>query len=298
MIGRPDSPVVAGTLESARRWSLPHDVLDSAAMRSRFPQFALSDDQIAVFEADAGFVRAEASILANLELALDAGAELWFDTEVEAVELGPGGVYLSTGEAEVVAPRAVLATGAWAPRLANLHQFPITVQRQTMHWFEPVSTVADFTADRFPVYVWDRPVPPGGTPAELYGFPYLPGDVGVKAGLYHDGDGSDVEPDALDRVVTEADAARLADQLETALPTLGGKWVSGAACMYPGVPDDDFVLGIHPGSSGRIVLAIGFSGHGFKFHPVVGEIVADLVTDGTTGHDIEFLSPNRLPRTT
>jgi sarcosine oxidase len=294
MIGRPDSPIVAGTLESARRWDLPHEVLDAAAMRERFPQFTLPDDQIAVFEADAGYVRPEATVLANLELAIDAGAELWFDTEVESVQLGPDGVHITTGTEELTAPRAVIATGAWASRLANLDQYPITVERQTMHWYTPTTSVADFTSDRFPVYLWDWPVPDGEPPLEIYGFPYQDGDSGIKVALYHSGKDSDVDPDLIERTVTDADAARLQAVLPLTLPSLTGERVGGKVCMYTSVPGDDFVLGIHPGSSGRVVLAIGFSGHGFKFAPVVGEIAADLVIDGTTKHEIGFLSPDRF----
>ncbi len=294
MIGLPGSPVVTGTLASARRWSLPHEVLDAPAMRARFPQFTLPDDQMAVYEADAGFARAEVSVLANIELAIESGAELWFDTEVESVSRGPQGVHISTGSEEVAAPKAVIATGAWATRLANIDQYPITVQRQTMHWFEPTTSVADFTADRFPVYVWDWPVAEGEPPTQLYGFPFQEGDLGVKVSLYHDGADLDVNPDLIERSVTDRDAARLSAVLPATLPSLAGKRVDGRACMYTSVPDDDFVLGIHPGSSGRVVLAVGFSGHGFKFAPVVGEITADLVTEGTTRHEIGFLSPDRF----
>ncbi|HEY2042060.1 MAG TPA: N-methyl-L-tryptophan oxidase [Jatrophihabitans sp.] len=295
MIGLPDSPIVAGTLASAQRWSLPHEVLDAAAMRGRFSQFALPDDQIAVFEANAGFARAEASVLANIELAIDLGADLWFDTEVESVELGPGGVYITAADETLVAPKAVIATGAWAPKLANLDQYSVAVTRQTVHWFDPVASVADFLPDKFPVFVWDWPVPDGQPPTEIYGFPYQQGDSGVKVGLYRDGTPAD--PDTVDRTVTDADASRLIDAISVALPTLAGNRLGGIACMYAGVQDNDFVLGIHPGSSGRVVLAVGFAGHGFKFAPVVGEIVSDLVIDSATRHEIGFLAPTRLAET-
>jgi sarcosine oxidase len=294
MIGRPDSPIVSGTLASAHQWALPHEVLDPAAMRTRFPQFALPADHIAVFEANAGYAKAEASVLANIELAIDSGADLWFDTEVESIQLGPGGVYIQAANEELVAPKAVVATGAWASKLARLDQYPIAVQRQTVHWFQPLTDVSEFTADKFPVYVWDWPTSPGSQPTEIYGFPYQQGDSGVKVGLYHNGTDDDIDPDLIDRTITDRDASRLASVMAQALPTLAGTRVTGTACMYTGVPDDDFVLGVHPGSSGRVVLAIGFSGHGFKFAPVVGEIVTDLVVDGQTRHDIGFLSPSRL----
>jgi monomeric sarcosine oxidase len=293
MIGRPGSRVVAGALASARQWQLPHELLDAAAMRSRFDQFALAADQVAVFEADAGFVRPEAAMLANLELASDAGAELWFDTVVESVELTAGGVLLSASGEQLIAPRVVIATGAWADRLANLDQFGLNVQRQTVHWFEP-DQLAAFAPDRFPVYVWDVGAAGGQPPVELYGFPHMERESSVKAALYHDGSPATADPDTLDRTIGEADYRRVGELLAGSLPALGGRPpVRSEVCMYPGAPDDDFVLGVHPGSSGRVVLAVGFSGHGFKFVPVVGEIVADLVIEGRTRHDIDFLSPAR-----
>jgi sarcosine oxidase len=294
MIGRPDSPVVTGTLTSAQRWQLPHQVLDAAALRRRYPQFALPDDQVAVFEADAGYVRPEVSVLANLELAADASAELWFDTVVESVELGPGGVHVTAAGEELTAPKAVLATGAWADRLARLDRFPLSVQRQTVHWFG-TGSAGGFEPDRFPAYLWDVPGAPGERGLQLYGIPQLTGEPGVKAALYRDGAGVDVDPDALDRTVTEDDHRPVSELLERMLPALGGRPpVASSVCMYPAAEGDDFVLGMHPGAAGRVVLAVGFSGHGFKFCPVVGEIVADLVERGTSRLDIDFLSPSRF----
>lgn len=293
MLGRPDSSIVAGTIASARRWNLPYELLSPPALGERYPQFALPADQVAVFEADAGLVRPEAAVLANLELAVDAGAELWFDTVVESVELGSGGVHLSAGGEELHAPRVVIATGAWADKLANLDRFPLSVQRQTVHWFEPEDR-SQFAIDRFPVYLWDLPVPAGSRPEQLYGFPCLDGENEVKAALYHDGSPATVDPDTLDRRVTAADHEPVSRLLAGTLPGLRRGPVRSEVCMYPAARDDDFVLSIHPGSSGRVVLAIGFSGHGFKFVPVVGEIVADLVMQGSTPHDIGFLSPTRF----
>jgi sarcosine oxidase len=293
MMGLPESAVVSGTLASARRWSLPHEVLDRSALQARYPQFALPQDQLAIYEADAGFVIPEVTVLANLELAADAGAELWFDTAVEHVELGPGGVHVVAGGEELSAPRAVISTGAWANRLANLDGLPFSVQRQSVHWLRPTTSVADFSPEKFPVYMWSQPVPAGAAAVELYGFPHQPGDDGVKVALYHDGQHPDVDPDTVDRTVREADCQAVRELMAGTIPALAGDCVAGSVCLYPGVPDDDFLLGIHPGSAGRVVLALGFSGHGFKFVPVVGEIVADLVIDGATRHEIGFLSPER-----
>ena len=291
MMGDRHSPVVAGALASAQRWSLPHELLDATELRRRFPQFRLPDGQWAFYESDAGYARPEVTVLANLELATDAGAELWFDTVVESVQLGPSGVHVVAADEELVAPKAVLATGAWADRLAGLDRYPLSTTRQTVHWFG-TDRPDDFVAERCPVYMWDAP---GGIDQQLYGFPRLSQETGVKAAIYR-ASPVPINPDKLDRTVTEADLGPVRELLARLLPDLSGEPVDSSVCMYPGAEGDDFVLGLHPGSSGRVVLAIGFSGHGFKFVPVVGEIVADLVIDGASRLDIGFLSPDRFRR--
>ena len=293
MMGERQSPVVAGALASARQWGLPHELLGAEALRRRFPQFRLPAGHWAVYEADAGYALPEATVLANLELAGEAGAELWFDTVVESVELGPYGVHVTAADEELVAPKVVLATGAWADRLGRLDQFPLSATRQTVHWFR-AAPGADF--DQLPVYLWDAPVPAGQPDVQLYGFPQLPREAGVKAALYRGPAPEPVDPDRLDRTIGERDVAPVRELLGCLLPELSGELVRSSVCMYPAAAGDDFVLGPHPGSAGRVVLAVGFAGHGFKFTPVVGEIVADLVVDGTSRLDIGFLSPDRFHR--
>ncbi|MFL6162012.1 MAG: N-methyl-L-tryptophan oxidase [Jatrophihabitantaceae bacterium] len=295
MMGDRQSPVVTGALASASRWRLPYELLDAAELRRRYPQFQLPPEQWAVYEADAGYAMPEAAVLANLELAIDAGAELWFDTVVESVELGADGVHVGAADEELRAPKVVLATGAWADRLARLDRLPLTVTRQSVHWFA-TERPADFAAERFPVYLWDAPVPAGTPDVQLYGFPWLPRETGVKAALYRDSSTVPVDPDKLDRTVTARDVLPVRELLARLLPDLSGEPVGSSICMYPAAAGDDFVLGMHPGSSGRVVLAVGFAGHGFKFSPVVGEIVADLVTTGASRLDIGFLSPDRFER--
>jgi sarcosine oxidase len=185
----------------------------------------------------------------------------------------------------------VLATGAWADRLAGLDRYPLSTTRQTVHWFG-TDRPDDFTAERFPVYMWDAP---GGIDRQLYGFPRLSSEAGVKAAMYR-ASATPIDPDKLDRTVTEADLGPVRELLARLLPELSGEAVDSSVCMYPGAAGDDFVLGLHPGSSGRVVLAVGFSGHGFKFTPVVGEIVADLIATGSSRLDIGFLSPDRFAR--
>lgn len=292
-VGTEASRLVTGSLRSAREHGLAHEWLDSSAIRSRFPQFAVPDESVAVYEPDAGYVLAEPSILAQLDRARAAGADLRFETLVREVQADPAGdgVLVDVGSEQLRAARVVIAAGAWAPRLIPQAGLPYEVTRQTVHWFAPdeVGALEDFAPERFPVYCADL-----GGGAEIYGFPHQQGDSGVKVGLYHELTPIPVDPDQLDRTITERDVDIISSYVARGLPLLAGRHLDGIVCLFAAVPDDDFVLGFHPALDERFILACGFSGHGFKFAPVVGEIVGDLVIDGATRHDIAFLSPGRL----
>ena len=144
-----------------------------------------------------------------------------------------------------------------------------------MHWFEPTDGIEAFAPDRLPIYLWESRAGP-----VLYGLPALDGARGgVKVGLHHGGESTTA--DHLDRTVHEADIDAVRCCLVDRIPTLNGRWLEGAVCMYTNTPDAHFVIGPHPSAEG-VFIAVGFSGHGFKFAPVVGEALADLVVDGAT----------------
>ena len=84
----------------------------------------------------------------------------------------------------------------------------------------------------------------------------------------------------------------MAEHLRDVVPTLPGGFLRAAACMYTITPDHHFVIARHPEHE-QVAIACGFSGHGFKFVPVVGEILADLSTNGTTEHPIALFDPRR-----
>ena len=199
MIGPARSAVVAGTLASAERWHLPHELLDREQMARRYPQFRLEDGEQAVFEADAGYVDPEAAVRAHLELAARDGADLRLKTKVQSWNLDADGVIVATDDAEFRARRLVLAAGAWTSGLVPGLNVPLRVGRRVMHYLAPRSGTAEFTADRFPVYVFET-----GPGDAIYGFP-LVGDAaaGVKVGFHHRG--PDVDPDTVDRVVSAAE---------------------------------------------------------------------------------------------
>ena len=292
MVGRPDSEVVRGTLESARLHDLPHEVLDCGAIRRRYPPFTPAPHLVGVFEPQAGVLRPEACVRAHLSLAATTGAELRFGERVTTWIASPGGdgVEVQTDRGTYAAARLVLAPGAWAPDLFELPQLPVEVERQVLFWLEPVGGTTPFTPDRFPVYVWDH-----GGGVQVYGFPVQDGPPeGVKVAFFRTGRGTRCTPQTIDRNLHPDEVATMREAIADVIPSLAsGRLRATTTCMYTLTPDHHFVIGAHPRHP-QVILASPCSGHGFKFASVVGEILADLAIDGATSHPVSLFSPSRF----
>jgi sarcosine oxidase len=286
MLGPLDSAVVAGTLRSARRWSLPHELLDVDAAAARYPQFRLGAGEAAVYEAVAGYVSPEDAVRAHLDVAARHGAELRFGTSIGGWDLRGDGVEVLVDGEDAVADRLVLTAGAWSGGLLG-SSLPLRPVRRVVGYFEPTGDRAAFAPGRFPVYVFE--VAAGDA---IYGFPETVPGRGAKVGFHYRG--PEVDPDHVDRTVSDDEIDELRAVLAERIPALAGRCLDASVCMYTMTPDEHFVIGMLPGTAARVVVAAGFSGHGFKFTPVVGEVLADLATTGTTPYPVDFLAPTRF----
>ncbi len=287
MIGLPDGDAVSGSLASARTHDLPYELLDAAELRHRFPAFEPDDDLAAFYEEVAGILPPESCIAALLEAAAGSGAELRYGEQVLGWEQDSHGVRVRTDTGEHTARSLVVTAGAWTAQVLSTFDFKLTVERQVMHWFEPIADLDTFAPGRFPVFLWEPPVGP-----VLYGMPALDGPGGgVKVAIHHSGETTTA--DRIDRTVHEADIDAVRSCMADRIPSLNGRWLEGTVCMYTNTPDMHFIIGRHP-AAGRVFVATGFSGHGFKFAPVVGEALADLVINGDTQLPLEPFSPARF----
>ena len=287
MIGRPDSLTVAGSRASAEQWGLEHEILDAAEIRRRYPTFAPRPDEVALYEARSGFVRPEATVAANLRLAGARGADLRFDEPVTSWEPVGDGVRVTTARGTYTAGHLVLTPGAWAPELLADLGIEFRIERHVQFWFQPRGGVEPFRPGRQPIYIWeDR------EGDQIYGFPAIDGpDGGAKVAFFRRG--TVTAPDTLDTEVHAEEIAAMAGYCGERLPDLPGAFLRGEPCMYSSTPDEHFVVAPHPAHE-SVTVACGFSGHGFKFVPVIGEIVADLATCGMTVHPITLFDPRRL----
>jgi sarcosine oxidase len=274
-IGPPDGALVPGTLASVHQHDLRHEIVAAAELMRRFPAFRLPPDHVGVLQPDGGYLAAEASVQAMIALAQGAGAQLRTGETVQAVEPRSGSVRIVTDRGAVEAGAAIIAAGPWLRTLLPELPVPLRATREVMAWFTPRDP-APF-AGGLPVFLIESRY------GMHYGFP--PDSEGrIKVAKHHHNDQT-VDPDSFDRTVSGADEDLVRSMLAEYLPAANGPLADARTCLYTVTPDRDFVLDHLPGSP-QVIVASPCSGHGFKFAPVVGDILADLATTGSTGHDI------------
>ncbi len=275
-IGPPDGEVVAGTLRASRQHGLLHEVLDSAEVMRRFPAFRIPPDHVGVVQPDGGFLDVEPSIHGMIALAQAAGAEPRTGETVRAIKPSANGVRIDTDRGAIEAGTVIVAAGPWATKLLPDLPVKLRVTRQVQAWFEP-KDIAPFAAGRFPVFLLES------RHGVHYGFPPHGGSA-VKAAKHHHADQA-VDPDTVDRTVSAADEALIRAALADHIPAANGRMTAAKTCLYTVTPDHDFIVDRLPGAP-NVIVASPCSGHGFKFAPVLGEVLGDLALDGATRHDI------------
>jgi sarcosine oxidase len=282
-IGPADHPCIQGVEQSAIKHRLPYERIDADALRARWPMLRVTDNDVAIYEADAGVLVPELAVGAHIAEAQRMGAELISNTRVEVIETGAELLRVHAEGREHLAKALVLATGAWSTGKAALLplELPLSSERQMQLWFD-AKPAEEHRADRLSLLIRffeDR---------SYYALPDI-GD-GVKACRHHGGEY--INADVLDREVRDADVEDVRAFLRRTIPGADVAPREARACMYTNSPDDHFVIGPHP-LHAKVWVATGFSGHGFKFMPVIGKALSELVVDGHTAHVIELFHPNR-----
>ncbi len=279
--GPPDGTLVAGARRSAELHGLPHERLDAAAIRARFPAFRVRDGWEGVLEPRAGMLAPEACIAAALAVAERRGAVVRRDEPVLRWWQEGESVVVETAAGRTAAAHLVISAGMWVRSLLEEGAptpmpLALTVQRNVLYWWEPAGEPGWFAPDRCPVFL-------GEIAPDLiwYGFPDT-GD-GVKVALHHFG--PPTAPDAVDRVVQPGEVAHLRALLAEWMPEVNGRLRATGVCTYTNAPDEHFIIDRHPDAD-RVFVASPCSGHGFKFASAIGEVLADLVETGTSRFDL------------
>ncbi len=284
--GPEDGSMFRGAVEAAELHDIPHEILDGRELRRRYPAYVGFDDATrVVHQADGGFLMAERTILAHVNGAMANGADLRFRDPVRSWEATPdGGVRVTTESGTHDADRLVITAGPWARHLVPRLERLAVPERQVVCWLQPMRPEL-FTPERFPVFIMD--VEDGS----YYGFPVH--DVpGFKFARYHHRR-EPIDPDKADRAANAEDEALLRSFATRYFPDGAGPTVMLKACIFTNSPDEHFIVDQLPDSP-QVSIAAGFSGHGYKFCSVIGEIMADLSVEGSTRHDIGLFRLDRF----
>jgi sarcosine oxidase len=284
-MGPQDGEIVGGSLQSARQHGLQHQLLTRDELRRRYPQFQVPEEWVALYEPEAGFLKPELVISTYAEAALRAGAEIHGREPVLDWRADGSGIVVRTTQGEYAADKLVICGGAWSGKLLADLGIALKVTRQVIAWVWPRQP-EQFALGTLPVWAIDHL---DGT--IHYGFPMISEVPGFKLG--HHAPGVVTDPDHVARDPLPNDEAAFRPVLTNMIPTADGPVLSMKVCLYTHSPDGHFIIDRHP-SHDNVILACGFSGHGFKFASVVGEMLAELTCEGRTRLTARFLGRTRF----
>lgn len=283
-IGPEDHPSVRNVLASASEYDLEHEVLSPSDAAERFPEHPVRDGEIAVLDRRAGVLRPELAVLAAATTAERLGATVRRYDPVERIEPLRDKVVVHSRRGTETFDQVVLATGPWVRELPLLGFVPFEVHQITTCWF-PLADPSGYTPH-------DRPIVIRCGDVAYSCFPAVDG-LSVKVSIHHVArpriDGAEALPREAPADLFDGARAAVAELL----PALHPDPIRIGTYADAFSPDGHGLVGRHPEHENVTVLA-GFSGHGFKLAPAIGEAAADLVTNGTTQRGIAHLDPARF----
>lgn len=281
-IGESGSPQVANSLESAMMLNVPHEVLSTDGIARRFPQFSPHPEEIGVWDAEAGVIDPAAAITAAVGLGVANGGDVREHTRIIRLEPRGTGLRLHSADGISDVDRAVIACGGWTTQLVpELTNFVVS-KRLTSAWFAGRN---DGALNGLPPFM-------RAAPRYCYGIP-TPDGQSVKLGLGFNDHHSTADPDAVERSLQGDDARLEIDRfnrnIADFLPVLQPNPVRLNTYIESYTRTMHEYIRLHP-EDPNIAVLTGFSGHGFKISPAVGEAGAQLITERQTDLDLGFLS--------
>lgn len=279
------SQVVAGVKKAAKEHDLAIQTWNAAQASDMYPQFNFDSDWEVLFEEDAGFLRVEECVKAHTEIAEKHGARILHKTKVHSWQATDGGlVEVHTSAGTFRAEKLVITSGPWAPALLKPLGLNLHLRRMVQHWFEAPAAFDE--RHGMPCFGFDT------RKGFFYGMPARD-DMGLKAASHSHGTRFE-DPDFMDRSDTDPDLGVLTEFLSMRLKGMPQpRSIKAKPCIYTMSADENFIIDAWPladgGRSQNVFFAAGFSGHGFKFATVVGELLADLALTGDPRVPFDFL---------
>ena len=282
---------LGNTLRCADKFGVRHEQLSAESIGFRFPQFKLRGSETGYFEPNAGFLRPERCVRAQLELATRHGASIRTGEKVLGFTQQSSGVCVRTERGRYHADKLIVCAGPWVSELLGEgFQGVFRVYRQVLYWFDVRESYASFRPDTFPVFIWDFGASEGGG---IYGFPAIDGpEGGIKVAREHYQTTTD--PNHYDRIVSQGETDEMFERfVEPRLVGVKRECLKAVSCLYTVTPDSGFVLDVHPDYK-DVIIASPCSGHGFKHSAAIGEALAQLALHGRTDIDLSAFSLERF----
>jgi len=263
-------------INSLQACNVPFEHLDAGEIMRRWPQFRLTDDIHGLYQSESGIAPAAKCNAAHIRMAREHGAVLRDKTPVTSIRDAGGEIEVVADTTTYRCKKLIIAVDAWTNQLLAHFgmRLPLTITQEQVTYFA-TPHLADFTPDRFPIWIWmDDP--------SYYGFPVY-GEAGTKAA--QDVGGNEVAPDTRTFEPNPAALQRVEDFFKKYIPTAHGPILYTKTCLYTLTPDRDFVIDRVPGHE-NVLVALG-AAHAFKFASLIGKILSELAIDGATDSDIE-----------
>ena len=256
--------------ESAARYDINFQWLAPAEIRRRWPMIHVPDDWEGGFGPDAGFLDIQLALNAMVTCARRGGAELISNSPVSGWGASSDGVWITAAGRRYDADALIVTAGAWARGILQELHLPVTIERKVQWWLK-VEDPAQYVPERFPVFITDSEF------GEIYALP-----VYVSPGLKianHTG-GLQTDPDHVNRAVAQDESQDVVRFASWFLDGVGHDVLQSVVCLYTRTPDGHFVIDRHP-QWPNVIIGAGFSGHGFKFAPAIGEHLVALALESS-----------------
>lgn len=288
-VGKKSGHIITRTLAMARNHKLALEELGPEEVTRRFPAFRPDPDMVGLFDPEAGYTNPAGIFSFYHRMAKEHGAALHFNEKVRSIRVEKNKIRIRTGQRDYQGKKLIVAAGAWLGKVAaDLGvSLPLEVRRMILNWFEPKGAPSIFKPGPFVPNLWileDGRI--------IYGFPWTEEEEGVKYAFHNRFQVVD-DPDRVNRSVGKGEAREIWQVLARYVPDAAKTLLKSKVCFYTMTPDERFLIGPLPGYR-DVLVAGGFSGHGFKFTPVVGEILKQLALEGTTSYDIAAFDPARF----
>lgn len=283
-VGKAGSGVIDGVMASVNKFDLPVEILKPSEAQQHYPWFQIEDDEVALVEQSAGYLRVEKCVNTQIELAVGLGAEVLTGAVVSSWDIDQDTVVVSTSNGGFVAERLIVCGGAWSKSLLEDLELPLTVKRKSQFWFDASSHNNELRS--IPTFYFET------DQGCYYGFPWIEGD-GIKI-AEHTGGHPVADPLAVHRDIDPEELARINAFAAARFPNLSLEMKDHSVCMYTMSSDEHFLIDSHPRHP-NVVFAAGLSGHGFKFTPFLGHYLIALLC-GEPSNEMEFLKLKRLSK--